>query len=137
MNLLVVENAVIVRERLIRTFSRWNGVYVVGASSNAADAIEVGLETKPDVVLLDIFLDQSSGLQVLQSLKNCAPAPVFVVMTNYVEPYHRKKYVQAGAEYFFDKVMEFDSLLQCLRQLRYRFPPATNPPAADPHFAPL
>jgi DNA-binding NarL/FixJ family response regulator len=112
-------------------------VCIVGATSNAADAIELGLRARPDVVLLDVFLDKSSGFEVLRSLKKCDPAPVFVVMTNYVEPYHRKKYVESGAEYFFDKVVEFDSVLQCIRQLRYRFPPASDTPAVNPHAAPF
>jgi DNA-binding NarL/FixJ family response regulator len=65
-------------------------------------------------------------LDVIKQLKKRGQPPVFVVLTNYAYPQYRERFMQYGAEYFFDKSQELDVMLQALDLLRHRFPKPTE-----------
>ncbi|MBI4672343.1 MAG: response regulator transcription factor [Chloroflexi bacterium] len=123
MNLFLVEDSACLRDRLTRLISRVHGARVVGYAATSHEALEKIPQTKPDVVLLDIHLAQGTGYQVLQQVKRRPRAPIVIVLTNYAYPPYRKKYLEGGADYFFDKSTEFELMLHALQQLRYRFEP--------------
>jgi DNA-binding NarL/FixJ family response regulator len=125
MRVFMVENSASLRERLERVISGLPGARVVGHSANAADAIDGIFETKPDVVTLDILLDQGSGYQVLEKVKTLPQPPTVIVLTNYPYPQYRARYLEAGADYFFDKSVELVSVLRVLKRLaKKNFPDA-------------
>lgn len=131
MNLFVVENSNYLRERLVRLVSRRPGVHVVGHAANARDAVQEIRQLKPDVVLLDIRLDQGTGLDVLKQIKTRGQPPVVIVLTNYAYPQYRERFLSSGADYFFDKSAELELMLQALDLLRYRFQNKSGSP--QPH----
>lgn len=117
MRVFVVEDSQSLRERLIKMITAISGVQVVGYAPEAKGAIEQINSIKPDVVLLDIRLTESSGYQVLKSIdKN--EKPIVIVLTNYAFPQYRQKFLEAGADYFFDKSTEFDRVMSVLKDLR-------------------
>lgn len=128
MNLFIVENSNYLRERLTQLVSRRRDVQVIGHAGTARDAVEHIQRLKPDVVLLDIRLDQGNGLDVLKQLNVRGHSPVFIVLTNYAYPQYRERFMSSGADYFYDKSTELELMLQTLDTLRYRFQqkPATS-----------
>lgn len=126
MNLFIVENSNYLRERLTRLIGQRKGIQVIGHASSAAEAVDSIRRTRPDVVLLDIRLDQGSGIDVIKQIKTRGQPPVFVVLTNYAYAQYRDRFKQYGAEYFFDKSQELDVMLQALDTLHHRFPNATQ-----------
>jgi len=121
MNLFIVENSNYLCERLTRLVARRPDVQVTGQAATARDAVEKIQRLKPDVVLLDIRLDQGNGLDVLKQVKTRGQAPVFIVLTNYAYPQYRERFLSSGADYFYDKSAELELMLQTLDTLRYRF----------------
>src|SRR4051812_7125908 len=65
---VVVEDSTIVRERLIRLLTSIPNVRVVGEAATVSDAIRTVGELRPDVVTLDLRLENGSGLDVLRAL---------------------------------------------------------------------
>jgi DNA-binding NarL/FixJ family response regulator len=128
MNLFIVENSNYLRERLTRLVGQRSGIQVVGFAATEKNAVEGIRRVKPDVVLLDIRLDQGTGLDVIKQIKTPGKPPVVVVITNYAYPQYRERFMQYGAEYFFDKSAELDVMLQALETLKRRFnkAPATT-----------
>lgn len=116
----MVENSGPIRERLTRVISGLRGVHVVGYAGSASEAISGIQEAKPDVVTLDILLDQGTGYDVLEKVKSPSAPPVVIVLTNFPYPQYRTKYIQGGADYFFDKSTELDSVVGVLKKLRER-----------------
>ncbi len=121
MKVFLVDDSVVIRERLKRLLTDVQGVQVIGEAGDAlvltTDAI---LEQKPDVVLLDIHLLDGSGIDVLQRLKKAKPAPAVIILTNYPYPQYRQKCLDAGADFFFIKSTEFDKVVPALKQLIQR-----------------
>ena len=116
MNVFVVEDSSLLRERLIRTLTGISGVEVCGFSDTAEEAIQLIEQSHPDAVILDIRLREGSGFQVLQKVKSPGKSPLVIILTNFAYPQYRKRYMEAGADFFFDKSNEFDQVVLVLNQ---------------------
>jgi DNA-binding NarL/FixJ family response regulator len=57
------------------------GLDLAGEAANAKDAIELVLDLRPDVVLIDIRLPGISGVQAIEQLALLAPASRILVLT--------------------------------------------------------
>lgn len=117
MQVFIVEDSTPVRERMVRVLANLPGVRVIGWAGDAEAATNKILESRPDVVILDIHLDHSTGLTVLDRVKKSSPSPIILVLTNYPFPQYRHRYLDHGADYFFDKSTEFDLAIDTLKRL--------------------
>jgi DNA-binding NarL/FixJ family response regulator len=91
-------------------------VRVIGQADNAEAAVKAIFRLRPDTVILDIRLPGRSGLTVMAEVKEKLPGITVIVITNYDYPQYRRQSLDAGADYFFNKTREFESLLQVLRR---------------------
>jgi DNA-binding NarL/FixJ family response regulator len=126
LKVLVVDDSAIVRERLISMLSELADVEVVGQAQDAHEAIEAISKLKPDVVILDIRMRRGSGIEVLETIKKDTPSTTVIMLTNYPYPQYRKKCMDAGANFFFDKSTEFEKIAEVLGQLIHH--PELKPP---------
>lgn len=117
MRVFLVDDSVVIRQRLKRMLADLKEIEVMGEAADAAEATEAIHVAKPDVVLLDIHLLGGSGIEVLENVKKDQPAPAVIILTNYPYPQYRKKCLDAGADYFFVKSTEFDKVVPALQQL--------------------
>ena len=104
----VVEDAPLVRERLIEMLDATPGTQVIGAAEGADEAIRDILEERPDVVLLDLRLAQGNGLDVLRAVHAAAPEITFYMLTSFATEPYRQLAVRLGAQDFFDKASDFE-----------------------------
>jgi DNA-binding NarL/FixJ family response regulator len=87
-------------------------VDMIGEAENVEDAIKSIREIKPDVVILDIRMPGGSGIDVLENIDKRNRVPVVIMLTNYPYPQYRKKCMDAGADFFFDKSGEFEKVIE-------------------------
>lgn len=118
MRVFVVEDASLLRDRLIRQIDAIDGLDIAGYADNATEAIEQIRQVKPDAILLDIRLKSSNGFQVLEAIKTPGQPPWVIVLTNFAYAQYRKKFIDSGADYFFDKSHEFDQAITTLKKLK-------------------
>lgn len=116
MKVFLVDDSLLVRERLAVIITELEGIELVGQSSDAYQAIDDIRRLRPDVVILDIRLERGSGLEVLGAVKKEAQPPIVIILTAFPFPQYRQRCFEAGAEYFFDKSTEFDRVTVLLRQ---------------------
>ena len=103
----IVEDSAPLRARIIEMLEQVSRPRIVGEAEAALEAI-VGIRaTRPDAVVLDLNLRQSSGLDVLRAFSRDLDAPLFIVVTNQPSEQHRRECLAAGADYFLDKSLEF------------------------------
>ncbi len=117
MRVFVVDDSPLVRERLVTLLSEVEGVEVVGTADSAADGIGGIISARPEVAILDIRMPAGSGISVLEAIKQQESPPIVVMLTNYPYPQYRKKCMDAGADYFFDKSNEFHKVAELLQRL--------------------
>jgi DNA-binding NarL/FixJ family response regulator len=114
---LVVDDSVAVRDRLVALLSELAGVDVVGTASDAPEGVAVARRLAPDAVVLDIRMPGGDGVAVLQDIKARAPETVVVMLTNYTDEEHRARCLAAGADHFLDKSVDLDRLAEIFEGL--------------------
>lgn len=115
--LLIVEDSPLILERLLRFLEGITELRVVGVSTTALDAQHRIDSDKPDLILLDIALEQGDGFQVIEGLRGRSGAPEVVMFTNFANPLFRQRAASWGVHNFFDKSTEFERALRCLKEL--------------------
>ncbi len=118
LTVLIADDSLVVRERLVTMFDELAGVEVVGQAGNVTTAIGAIRKLKPDVVILDILMPGGSGIDVLQNVKQDEVTPTVIILTNYPFPGYRQKCLQAGADFFLDKTTEFEQIPMLFERLR-------------------
>ena len=127
MKVLIVDDSAIVRERLIAMLSEVTELKNISQAEDVPEGISSFQKLHPEVVILDIRMPGGSGIDVLREIKKNNQNPLVIVLTDY--PYHqyRRKYVDAGADFFFDKSTEFDKVTVLLRRLSENPDKTTSP----------
>ncbi len=114
----IVEDSAVIRENLVATLEEMvPALKVLGVAESERDATawldEPGHEC--DLVVVDVFLRQGSGILVLEHLHKVGHAAERVVLTNYATPHVRRRCLGLGATRVFDKSGEIDALIEhCL-----------------------
>ena len=114
----IADDSLIVREHLVTMLDELVGIEIVGQAENVAESISAIRQLRPDVVILDIRMPGGSGLDVLQTIKQDAVAPIVIILTNYPYPAYRQKCLQVGADFFLDKSTEFDQIPALFEQFK-------------------
>ncbi|WP_431095050.1 response regulator [Polaromonas aquatica] len=86
------------------------GMVIAGQADTPEAATSNILESRPDVVVLDVQFVKGTGMQVLQAVHKAAPHIPFIILSNHAEPAYRARYLAAGAACFLDKHAEFYQL---------------------------
>ena len=115
MRILIADDSSVVRERLVALLSELKDIEVVGQAEDAPAALDSIQALRPDVVILDIQMPGGNGIDVLQNIKQVQRPPVVIMLTNYPYPAYRKKCVEAGADFFLDKTMDFERVIEVLK----------------------
>jgi two-component system, chemotaxis family, protein-glutamate methylesterase/glutaminase len=102
---LIVEDSLTVRQRLIDVLEAQPDVEVAGVAEDGRTAIELCRTLRPDVVTLDMILPIMSGLAVTEYVMAHFPTPILVVSasTNRGELYKTYEALSAGAVDVLDK----------------------------------
>lgn len=116
LRLYLVEDSPIMVRLLRELLEDEAAIEVIGQSATAAVA---GLEIvtlAPDVVVLDIALENGNGFDVLRAIaaQQGEVHPVVIVLSNYSSQRYRDEAQRLGAECFFDKNGEIVELLKTL-----------------------
>ncbi len=117
MKVFIADDSQVIRERLSALLSDIEGIEVIGEAQDGFEARDGILTLKPDVVILDIRMPGRNGLDVLRDIKESSPKTKVVILTNYPYPQYRRRCMEEGADYFFDKSSEFENVLEVLARL--------------------
>jgi DNA-binding NarL/FixJ family response regulator len=114
---LLVDDSSIVRERLKAMLSKVPKVETISQAKDQLEAVELLKKLNPEVIVLDIQMPGGSGIDLLRKVKSREKPPLAILLTNLSDSQYRKKCMDAGADFFFDKSTEFDKVAEVLRQL--------------------
>jgi two-component system, OmpR family, response regulator len=117
MKIFLVEDSKAVRQRVAGVLGCIPGVEIEEAAT-LAEAKERLLKNRPDVAVLDIQLPDGRGMDLLKYIKGRLPGTRNIVFTNH--PHYRQHCLLNGADYFFDKSIELDDLIEVVGMLAER-----------------
>ena len=113
----IVEDNATIRDNLVEALQELASVQALGCAETENDA-RAWLEANRgqwDLLIVDLFLRQGSGLGVLEAAHSRGRAQRVVVLSNYAATDMRRRCAQLGADAVFDKSNEIDALVDyCL-----------------------
>jgi len=111
-NVFLADDSAVFRKSLRDVLEDITGITIIGEADEVSQAIAGIRKTNPDLVLLDIRMPGGSGMDVLRMVNTLIPRPLVFIMTNYAMPGYKKEYLQAGADRFFQKSSDQDTLVE-------------------------
>jgi response regulator of citrate/malate metabolism len=107
LTVLVVDDDYRVASVHVAFTERVPGFRVVGEAHTAADALALAKSLHPDLVLMDVYLPDGDGLQVVRSLLGTPPSPAVMVISAANDIETVQQAVQLGAVHYLVKPFGF------------------------------
>ena len=115
LRVLLADDSDTLRRLLRDAIDEVEGVEVVAEVPDGAAALVAIRNDAPEVVVLDVQMPVMGGLEALPAIVKRSPRPRVIMLTNHSDDVYREACLSAGADHFFDKSSEVDSLLDVLR----------------------
>ena len=112
---MCVEDHRIVREGIALIINHEDDMEVVGSASNGDEAVTVYKECRPDVVLMDLRLGKTSGVDAIKAIRQLNPDARIVVLTMYEGDEDIYRAHQAGATTYLLKDTLSSDLIRVVR----------------------
>ena len=113
--LLIADDHEVVRCGL-RSLMGGTEIEIVGEATTGEQAIQMALEARPDVVLLDIRMPGGDGLNALGRLKLEAPQIAVLILSTYDNPTYVARAVALGAAGYVLKGADREALVEAIRK---------------------
>jgi DNA-binding NarL/FixJ family response regulator len=101
--IFIAEDHPLMRKSIVEAIEREPGLTVCGEAENAHQALAAILLSRPDLVLTDIQLKSSSGLELIRSIRDQAPTVPVVAVTMFDVRRNERLAREAGASGFVSK----------------------------------
>ena len=111
----LVEDHPITREGIRSLIRAAPDLEVVGEASSAPDAIDLLGAAEPDLVLADIAIDGSDGIELTKQIRSMYPEVKILVVSAYPERIYAERAVRAGALGYVAKQEASAILLEAIR----------------------
>jgi len=116
MDILVVDDEKLARERLVRMIEKLEGNRVVGEAMTGREALQKITQLKPDVVLLDIRMPDMDGMEAAHHIMRMETPPAVIFCTAYGE--HALEAFNAHAVGYLLKPVKSEQLQQALENAK-------------------
>jgi two-component system LytT family response regulator len=117
MRIVIVDDEPLARSRLVHLCQEHAGVEVVAQAGSGADAIAAIKAHRPDVVLLDVELQDMTGFDVLRSLES-REGPLAIMVT--AHPEHAMEAFNSNAVHYLTKPVDGGRLVSAIGRARKR-----------------
>jgi DNA-binding NarL/FixJ family response regulator len=114
LKVLVADDQRVVREGLATIVGALPGVEVVGLAADGAEATAMAAEHQPDVVLMDLRMPGTDGIQATAAIRSQFPATQVVVLTTYADDTSIVDALSAGATGYLTKDATRDDIRRAL-----------------------
>lgn len=108
---ILVEDSKTIRDALIPTLAELGDMEVVAVAETAVEALTAlhSMSDKWQLAVVDLFLKQGSGLDVLRACGRHHPGRLVIVLSNYATAQMREECKALGADGVFDKSTQLDA----------------------------
>jgi len=112
---LIVDDHAILRSGLRMLLGAQQDMDVVGEASDGAEAVRLVDELQPDVVLLDLAMPGTSGLDALRLIKRDGSSTRALILSQYDDESYLRRALEAGASGYVLKRAADVELLSAIR----------------------
>ncbi len=114
-SVVLVDDDELMRAGISLILNRTDGIEVVGEAANGASALLVAEATDPDVVLMDIRMPGTDGIEATRELTRRGPRPRVIMLTTFDVDDYVFESLRAGASGFLLKRAAPETLIEGIR----------------------
>ncbi|MEV6783472.1 response regulator transcription factor [Streptomyces sp. NPDC051098] len=114
---LIADDQQVVRGGLVLLIGMLDGVEVVGAARDGAEAVELTERLRPDVVLMDLNMPVLDGVAATAVVRKKAPGSSVLALTTYVDDDSVFPALRAGARGYLTKDADDDAAETAIRHV--------------------
>lgn len=115
--IFLVEDHPVYRQGLAHYINRESDLTVCGEAVNADQALDAIGKTKPDLVLVDLSLKESNGLDLIKSIKSQYRDVSCLVLSMHDEGLYGERVLLAGARGYVMKEEEPENIVKAIRRI--------------------
>lgn len=112
---MLVDDHPIVRQGMAVLINQEVDIKVSTEASNAAEALAIIQESRPDAVIIDVSLQGTSGLDLTKSIRETWPELPILVLSMHDEALYAERALRAGARGYVMKQEAADTVIHAIR----------------------
>jgi NarL family two-component system response regulator LiaR len=112
---VIADDHRVVRDGLCYLLGQEPGLEVAGEAGDGRQAVDVVAATRPDVLLLDLYMPGLDGHAVLAALHDAPHRPAVVVLTSATDEEHLVRAMHAGATSYLLKTAPAEDVIAAIR----------------------
>jgi len=116
--IVVADDHKIVREGLVKLLEGRADFSVIGEASDGEEAVQMVLEKKPDVVIMDIWMPRLSGIDATRRIGKRGSQAKILVLSMHESRTYVEEVLRAGAAGYIVKNSASSDLLQAIDAVR-------------------
>jgi two-component system NarL family response regulator len=112
---MIVDDHALFRRGLEMVLDEEPDIELVGQASDGTEAVEKAAESLPDIVLMDIRMPRSNGIEACRAMKEAAPSAKIIILTISDEEEDLFEAIRAGASGYLLKDIPLDEVADTVR----------------------
>lgn len=117
LRVMIVDDYEPVRSGIAALIERTPGMDVIDQAGTASDAVRNALQSRPDVIVMDVRLGDGSGIEATREIRAELPDTRFLILTSFDEDQALLSAMMAGADGYLLKQLGGDEILGAIRKV--------------------
>ena len=126
MDIFIADDSEKIRNSLAHALLDIPRVRICGQTGEIALVVDLVRQSAPDLIVLDLRMTGGSSFGLIRTLKQALPDTLLVMFTEYAYSLYRDRCLELGADYFFEKTMESEKLINLIQTLSTTFSSRTD-----------
>lgn len=115
LRVVIADDHAMLREGLIAFLKAFPDLELVGEAADGQQALQLAVERRPDVVLMDLVMPVLDGIAATRAIRQRVPTTQVVVLTSFKEDSLVQSAIEAGAIGYLLKDARADDLAEAIR----------------------
>ena len=117
MKVIIADDSELILGALREMLGRFEQAEIVASCHKGTDALKAIQALSPDLAIVDIRMPGLTGLEVLTGIRKENHTTRVIILTFYSSSYYRRRAIEAGADYFFSKVDDFEKITTIVEEM--------------------
>ena len=116
-SVLIADDHALIREGIKQILELEEDIHVVGEANNGEEAFELASKLEPDIILLDINMPKTNGIEALRRFKDMGITSKVIILTIHEDREYILKTLKLGANGYMLKDSSSNSLIEGIRRV--------------------
>src|SRR5690625_566430 len=117
--IVVVDDHDVVRKGVIAYLETEDDCDVIGEASSGDEGVDIVLKEAPDVVLMDLIMENGNGIEATKRIKDVIPDCKVIVLTSYYDDKQIFPALEAGAFSYLLKTATAEEIVSAIKKAHH------------------